>query len=299
MTTTPLFSGLAQDASIQALEALFNPTLQNATFNGVGSALAVNVANRPVVTVQTTGLSGSVTIVPQVSEDGATWTTVTEVDAVENVGVATGVNAASITANGVFRVNTLGFPFFRLYQSAGTGSIVVIAGASQGVGAVRLSAGGAVRVANQAAGAADPGIAALAFRAPATPAARSAVANYIALMADAEGKVITAGTADPVNSWQAVATQATTTAVAVKTAAAAGIRNYVTDLSISNSSATGTLVTLLDGTTVIWQRWLAPGAGVDKSFATPLRGTAATALNLNSSVAVTSVLASVNGYVGI
>jgi hypothetical protein len=299
MTTTPLFQTIAQDATLAQVRDLTNPVLGNFATAGVGSVAQVDVTNRPIVTVQASGLSGSVTLVPQVSDDSGTWTTVTEVDVVENVGVATGVNGASITANGTYRVNTLGFPFFRLYQSVGTGSIALAMASMPGVGSVRLGAGGAVRVANQAAGAADPGIAALAFRAPATPAARSTVANYIALMADAEGKLVTAGTADPVNSWQGVATQATTTAVALKAAAATGLRNYLTDLTVTNSSATGTLATVLDGATVIWQGWLAAGQSITQQFATPLRGTAATAMNVNSSVAVTSLYAAASGYVGV
>ncbi len=149
-------------------------------------------------------------------------------------------------------------------------------------------------------GTTDTGVGMLAVRAPTTPVARTATAgNYSLAVVDAEGKQIIQQYADPTNTWQAVATQTSTTAAAVKAAGAAGIRNYVTGITVSNSSATATLVTILDGATVIWQTWLGAGISLTMPFETPLRGTAATAVNVNLSVAVTSVYVAAQGYLGI
>lgn len=297
MTTTPLFQGLAQDATLLALEALFQPNIQAAGFAGIGSVLQPDVTNRPIVTVQTTGQSGSVTIVPQVSDDNATWTTIAEVDAVENVGVATGVNAASITANGSYRVNTLGFPYFRLYQSAGSGSTSVAASASPGVGAIRLGVGGAVRIAAQAAGAADPGIGAFGFRAPATPAARSAAAAWTALMADQEGKQVVVPHGATEVQWQSVPTTLGATAAPVKAAGATGIRNFLTWLTVDNNSAAAIRVVLLDGTTAVWSGSCPANDSRHFTFPTPIKGTAATALN--GSIATGSGVVTAGGFLGI
>ena len=99
--------------------------------------------------------------------------------------------------------------------------------------------------------------------------------------------------------WQYTGSLTTTTAVAAKAAAAAGVRNYMTGLQIVNNAATATTVTVLDGSTVIWSGALPAtiGASLIVTFPTPLKGSAATAMNLNLSVAST-VVANVQGYTG-
>jgi hypothetical protein len=150
-------------------------------------------------------------------------------------------------------------------------------------------------------GTTDGGLAPLFVRAPTTPVARTATAgNYAVGLADAEGKQIVQQYADPANTWQVALTLTTTTASAAKAAGAAGIRNYLTGLTLSNSAATATLVQVLDGATVIWQAQLAASqAAFFVAFETPLRGTAATAMNVKLGTAVTSVYASCQGFIGI
>ena len=68
-----------------------------------------------------------------------------------------------------------------------------------------------------------------------------------------------------------------------KDAAAAGIRNYVTSIDVRNAHATvATEVVIKDGATVIWRQLLpaAMATPVEITFPTPLRGTAATAMNV-------------------
>ncbi len=74
-----------------------------------------------------------------------------------------------------------------------------------------------------------------------------------------------------------------TTEVVPRAAAAAGIWNYVTSIDIRNAHATvATEVVIKDGATVIWRQLLpaAMAAPVEVTFPTPLRGTAATAMNV-------------------
>ena len=101
-------------------------------------------------------------------------------------------------------------------------------------------------------------------------------------------------------SWQGnPITLTTTTSTAVKAAAAAGVRNYITDVDIANTSATGVRVDLLDGATVIRSFWVPATTTISRSFTNALKGTAATAVNFQLSAAVTDVRCSANGYLGV
>jgi hypothetical protein len=105
----------------------------------------------------------------------------------------------------------------------------------------------------------------------------------------------------PELDWQFACTApiAVATDVVAKAAAAAGLRNYVTNLQYSNASATATEIVIKDGATVIW-RGFAPanmGGMQDITFTTPLRGTAATAVNFQCITAAASVYINTQGYV--
>lgn len=88
------------------------------------------------------------------------------------------------------------------------------------------------------------------------------------------------------------------TAVAARAAQAAGIRNYVTGLDVRNASGTvATEFVVLDGATVIWRGHLATNsAPVDVCFNTPLRGSAATALNVQALTTGAQVYCNLRGY---
>lgn len=147
----------------------------------------------------------------------------------------------------------------------------------------------------------DTGVAVWGVRVPTTPAAQtSAAGDYGSIAVDQEGKQVQTLYAAQEHSWQAnPVTLTTTTSTALKAAAAAGIRNYLTDITIANTSATGVRVDILDNATVIRSFWAAPTSNVTQSFSMPLKGTAATALNVQLSAAVTDVRVSGNGYLGV
>ncbi|MCK8787259.1 hypothetical protein M0638_23070 [Roseomonas sp. NAR14] len=106
------------------------------------------------------------------------------------------------------------------------------------------------------------------------------------LLATLIGALVTKPYAIPEADWQYAAAAGgitNTTDVAIKAAAAAGIRNYVTAIDLRNAHATvATEVVIKDGATVIWRQLLpaAMAAPVEITFPTPLKGSAATALNV-------------------
>jgi hypothetical protein len=95
-----------------------------------------------------------------------------------------------------------------------------------------------------------------------------------------------------------VAGLATAADTAVKAAAGAGIRNYVTGVQVQNASATATEFQIKDGTaTVLWRCLLPGNSGVyDIAFPSPLKGTANAALNVQAVTAGSVVIANLQGY---
>ncbi len=90
-----------------------------------------------------------------------------------------------------------------------------------------------------------------------------------------------------------------TTNTSLIAAGAAGVRNYLTSLTVINSHATvSTVVEIRDGPTTVIHRGyaLAAGGGYAITFPTPLRGTAATALTVSCITTGASVYVSASGY---
>jgi hypothetical protein len=86
------------------------------------------------------------------------------------------------------------------------------------------------------------------------------------------------------------------TSTQVLAAGAAGIKHYITDVTITNTSASNIYVELKDGATTKWTFPVPANSGVVKSFQSPLGGTAATAWNFDPSAAATTVYCSVSGF---
>lgn len=170
-------------------------------------------------------------------------------------------------------------------------SVVVAAGTTNSIG----------KNEDDASASGHTGAAVLGVRVPTTPAAQtSAAGDYGFLAINAEGKlVVSVGAADEL-AWQSSpVTLTTTTSTSIKASAGAGLRNYLTDITIANTSATGVRVDILDGATVIRSFWAPATSTVWQTFDMALKGTAATALNAQLSAAVTDVRVSVNGYIGV
>lgn len=89
--------------------------------------------------------------------------------------------------------------------------------------------------------------------------------------------------------------------VVLTASAGAGLRNYLTSIQYINTAAVASEIVVKDGATVIW-RGMAPAsmtfpATVDFSAA-PLRGTAATALNVAMVTTGTATRVSAQGFKG-
>lgn len=89
-----------------------------------------------------------------------------------------------------------------------------------------------------------------------------------------------------------------TTDVVAKAAGAAGIRNYVTGIQLRNTNAVATEFVIKDGATVIWRTQLpASMAGsMEVEFPSPLKGAAATAINIACITTGAAVYANLQGY---
>jgi hypothetical protein len=98
--------------------------------------------------------------------------------------------------------------------------------------------------------------------------------------------------------FQQVTPVADTADKVLKAAGAAGIRNFITGLQVKNINAVPTEIVIKDGATVIWRGHLSANMlNADSiSFAIPLHGTAATALNFACITTGASVYVSAQGY---
>lgn len=114
---------------------------------------------------------------------------------------------------------------------------------------------------------------------------------------DLLGKQIVLPYAVPELFVSGLATLTTTSDVSVIGAGGAGVRNYITSLSATNTSGTATRVDFKDGTTTQISFYVAAsGGGAAQSFPVPLRGTANTAYQAALSAGVTDVRVSAQGY---
>ena len=120
------------------------------------------------------------------------------------------------------------------------------------------------------------------------------------LQADLNGVLISRPhtTLEEIISERVSNTNGTSTAFTNFAAGGAGIHNYVTDVTVFNSSATDGYVDFRDGTagSIIWTFPLPAGGGATHSFSVPLKGAANTALAYDVSGALTTVYISVNGF---
>ena len=130
---------------------------------------------------------------------------------------------------------------------------------------------------------------------------QTAVANAdrVNLVADLVGKLITLPYCNPENLLDGTNTATSSTAnVEIEAAQAAGVRIYATGFIVSNSSTTFTEVNIKDGITIRLV-YPAPGtSGACHPLPSPLQGTAATALNFNTTGSVAAVKVSYLGYKG-
>ncbi len=89
----------------------------------------------------------------------------------------------------------------------------------------------------------------------------------------------------------------TTVAVVLK-AAVLATTNYVSGVSISNTSATGTVASIKDGSTVMWSGYIPATTGqVIVRFDPPLKGTASTSTNFVVESGGANIYVSAQGFI--
>lgn len=108
--------------------------------------------------------------------------------------------------------------------------------------------------------------------------------------------------------WQyatPIASPITTNATVALKAASNNARNYLSSMQIYNTSATvPTIVTIKDGTTVIWTGYLPLTSAtlqvmpVEVTFPKPIKGSIGTALNFAVNTTGANIFISAQGYTG-
>jgi hypothetical protein len=276
------------------------------TLNALNDAIGEASNFDPIqsVSVQVSGTFVG-TAIFEVSNDKVNWLA-------KNLYSPSGATFSSITGVGLWS-GDLGARYFRVRVSAYTsGSFAVsVYGTSQSVVSTVSSttvsntmfgttAGAGWKVEDAVHTTGDVGIMGLGVRTPATPASiTSAVGDYSPFAVDSEGKQLISGSGSPETAWQARVGLTTTSDVQLRAAPGAGIRTYVTDLVLENTSATATRVLIKDGATSILSVTLAGGSNLIIPLRTPLKLTANTILNAAPGTAVTDVTITVVGFISI
>lgn len=136
----------------------------------------------------------------------------------------------------------------------------------------------------------------------ANPTAMSANADQVGALATMIGAQVMEPFSIPESSWLYAAAAGgiiNTTDVVIKAAAAAGIRNYLTSLQLCNRNAVATEFVVKDNATVIWRTHLPANMvdSMDISFDKPLRGSAATVMNVACITTAAQVYCNAQGYI--
>ena len=283
----------------------------------------------PILQIETTGygsillqLAGTFTgtVTFQVSNDGSTWASAV---AWPVAGGAAPVNSA--TAVGQWVIPAAGRFFRAQMTTAGTGIPIAVAvlknwsawlptsspniaanssvNVAQFAGTAVVNAGVAGmlavggNIAEDTAATSNPLICGGVAR-TALPASTIIAGDAIRQTFSVSGQLITKQNAPGDLDFYANATVTTNTQTAIRGAQAAGIRQNVTSVTYQNTTSTATVLTIQDGSTTL-VTFSVPASMTEPRqliFPTPLRGTAATALNYTAGTLGANVLLNVTGF---
>lgn len=287
-------------------------TTQNLNPTGIatpGSAVEFELGDATSLGLQLSGVAtGSLSL--QISLDGVNWLTQANIGFLSATGsnfltvlnsAITGIYKAEVTSLGRVRLTALG-------AFTGTSTVAWLAAA----GAPAFVAVSTLPVSVTITGGQAEDAPATAFTALIGGVVRSAVGPTTLIAGDIARHTMTSGAqllvkpyGLPETDWQfagAAGGIVNTADVVVAAAGAAGVRNYITGISAQNASATvSTEVVVKDGaTTVLWRGFLGTSAllnsAVGVQFSTPLRGSAATALNVACITTGAAVYVNSQGY---
>jgi len=203
------------------------------------------------------------------------------------------VSAATVTVDGTVTAN-LGATdnaVLDSIDSAVNGTITV-----DGTGTFVTQSTAAGNVAHDAADSGNP--VKVGGKAITSELAAVANADRTDFVADVHGRQIVSPYCNKEQAVSGTASATDTSNTAVLSAAGAGVKNYITSISIHNSSDTDTYVTIKDGTTAKLVVAAPAKGGAVLNLSVPLASTANTAINFASAASVSTMYVSAVGFTG-
>ena len=267
------------------------------TATGAAVLFTTSMLNYESITVQVTSAGTSCTVTYEASEDGVTWQSTSGLTT-SNVGLSANATASTTALILQFPRKAL---FFRARVSTyGSGTVSVVGTLSKvPVAQTGLTyIGGGLSFEGGGSGT-NP----IAVGLEGRTSSKTSVTNatLVRPISTLDGRQITRLNSIPENEWQYAAASGgitDTTDVALVAAQGAGIKNYLTGLSVANANATASEIVIKDGaSTVIWRMYLAANAPIQSiKFVTPLQSSANTALNVACITTGTQTYINAQGY---
>lgn len=145
---------------------------------------------------------------------------------------------------------------------------------------------------------ADKGVFVLAVRNDTVTSVASADLDYTLIAVDSAGRTVSKPFAPEESRVYANASAVSAVSVLAVAAAGAGLRNYITDITIANTGAAGTLVTFTDGDASVLGRTMAPAGGGSNivGMAIPMKTSVNQPFNIVPATATSILYATVWGY---
>jgi hypothetical protein len=285
-------------SALQSSPAITSGTIINST----STVTATNIGVYAAVTIGIYGTYAGVTGLFEASADNSIWFPLQGVRADSFVAETGPTTLANVTR--AWDIPIQGFSYFRFRATAwssGTANIVIIPTTAAvepaptvGVAAGTNSIGTILANGDTAAASTDAGNPIkIGGRAPtltnSIPTAVTAGQRVNAWF-DTLGRLVVVEGGNPLESTFGTTTLTTISSTLLITAPGAGINTYVRSMTVSNTSATGVRLDILDGATVKFSMFIAPsGGGYTWLPRRPLKLTANTALNGQLSAAVTDI----------
>jgi len=270
------------------------------TVSGTATSAAVlfttSMLNYESITVQVTSAGSNCTVTYEASEDGVNWQTTSGLTT-SNVG--TSPNTITSTIAVILQFPRKASIFRARVSTYGSGTVSVVGTLSKNpvaqLGIVQIGGG----ISPEGGGS---GTSPLAIGLEGRTSSKTSVSNstLVRPISTVDGRQVIRLNSIPENEWQYAAASGgitNTSDVVLQAAAGAGIKNYLTGLSVANASATATEVVVKDGSTVIWRSYVAANLPLkDIPFPTPLQSTANAALNVACITTGTQTYINAQGY---
>ena len=288
---------VAQTDGLTVSGTVIGITANDAT-SGIATVLfTTSMLNYESITVQVTSAGTSCTITYETSEDGVNWQTTSGLTT-SNIG--TSANATASTTALILQFPRKASIFRARVSTYGSGTVSVVGTLSK-VPVAQLGLtfiGGGLSFEGGGVGTNPIAVGLEGRTSSKTSVTNSTLVRPISTL---DGRQITRLNSIPENEWQYAAASGgitNTTDVALVAAQGAGIKNYLTGLSVANANATASEIVIKDGaSTVIWRMYLAANAPIQSiKFVTPLQSTANTALNVACITTGTQTYINAQGY---